>query len=516
MTGIFERASFLFLDGATLLLSDFLLQRLERDGKDSSDPLNRQIYDAMRQAILRGEWAANTKLQSSRSLADDTGLSRNTVLHAYQQLLAEGYITSRAGSGTFVSDTLPGQIPGRSRVAAAQPQPAEGPGLSRRGALVLREAGIVGSPAGAFALGMSDTTAFPHATWARMIGRRWRYPPEELLNYAHHGGYLPLRQALAEHLRLSRSVNCDAEQVLITTSIQQSIGLIAQMLADVGDTVWLEEPGYRASRNLLRASGLQPVPIRVDEEGMAPQEADLKQPPRLMYVTPSHQFPLGMVMGLSRRRMLLEYARQRNVWILEDDYDSEFRFEGRPLASLQGLDAHGRVIYMGSLSKTLFPGVRTGYVVLPKALAASCADGFAELYREGQLVQQAALADFISEGHYAAHIRRVRQRYAHKQALLRAAIVERFGAAWPISTHEAGLHLTLHLPPQDGRSYDDVAICSEAGAQGVVARPLSRHYLDARHATQGLLLGYAGVQPEEIRPAFDKLAAIIERSARRR
>ncbi|HVR50075.1 MAG TPA: PLP-dependent aminotransferase family protein [Pseudorhodoferax sp.] len=314
-------------------LSDYLLQHLDRD--NATVPLNRQIYDVMRQAILHGDWAAGVRLPSSRQLADDVGLARNTVLHAYQQLLAEGYISTRSGSGTFVSDTLPDQLPARSRASAQQPANL-GEGISRRGQRVVLDAGISNSPSGAFALGVSDTSAFPQATWARLIGRRWRYSPPELLKYAHDGGYLPLRQALADHLRLARSVNCTPEQIVITTSIQQSIGLIAQMLADVGDQVWVEEPGYRAARNLLRASGLQPVPIAVDEEGLAPQTEEMREAPRLIYVTPSHQFPLGMVMSLARRRMLLEYAHQRNAWILEDDYDSEFRFEGRRLASLQG------------------------------------------------------------------------------------------------------------------------------------------------------------------------------------
>jgi GntR family transcriptional regulator/MocR family aminotransferase len=245
----------------------------------------------------------------------------------------------------------------------------------------------------------------------------------------------------------------------------------------------------------------------VDEEGIAPTVQDLAQPPRLMYVTPSHQFPLGVVMSLARRRVLLDFARRNGTWILEDDYDSEFRFEGRSLAALQGLDEHERVVYMGSFSKTLFPGIRVGFLVLPNAaLAERCAATYAELYRDGQLVQQAALADFMREGHYAAHIRRTRQLYAQKQSLLRECIVRRFGVDWPISTHEAGLHLVLHLPA----ACDDVKIGALAQAQGIVTRPLSRHYLHAAGRKPGLLLGYADVRMEQVRPAFDRLAAIIE------
>jgi GntR family transcriptional regulator / MocR family aminotransferase len=355
---------------------------------------------------------------------------------------------------------------------------------------------------------VSDTSVFPHATWARLIGRRWRYPSQELLNYAHGGGWLPLRQALAEHLRLARSVNCSAEQIVLTTGIQQSIALVCHMFTDVGDRVWVEEPGYRGARGLLRACGLETVPVPVDDEGLAPGARELAEPPKLAYVTPSHQFPLGMVMSLARRRMLLDLAQRHGSWILEDDYDSEFRFEGRSLASLQGLDAHDRVLYMGSFSKTLFPGIRIGYLVLPGTLAERVAAGYAELYRDGQLVQQAALADFMEAGHYATHIRRTRRLYADKQSILRECIERRFGRDWPVSTHEAGLHLTLHLPSL----CDDVALCEQAQAEGVVVRPLSRHFIQRQSATQGLLLGYAGVGDRQIRPAFDKLARLVEQA----
>ena len=499
----------MFLDGSTaVLLSDYLLLHLDRAEGPNVVPLNRQIYQLMRTAILQGVWAADTKLPSSRELAQDTQLSRNTVLHAYQQLLAEGYIVARAGSGTFVSDTLPDSAGARKPARAESSRRAASlPPLSRRAQLLLQDAALSGSPAGAFALGVSDTTAFPHATWARLIGRHWRYPTQEMLNYAHGGGYRPLREALAEHLRLARSVNCTADQIVLTTGIQQSIALVSTMFTDVGDRVWTEEPGYRGARNLLRACGLETVPIPVDEEGIAPRERDLAEPPRLAYVTPSHQFPLGMVMSLARRRLLLDVAQRHGMWILEDDYDSEFRFEGRSLAALQGLDAHERVLYMGSFSKSLFPGIRVGYLVLPGTLAERVAAGYAELYRDGQLVQQAALADFMAGGHYATHIRRTRRLYADKQSVLRAAIARRFGDALPISTHEAGLHLVLHLP--DG--LDDVLLCEQAGAEGVVVRPLSRHYLQRQGTRQGLLLGYAGVGQRQIRPAFDKLAKLIEK-----
>jgi len=238
---------------------------------------------------------------------------------------------------------------------------------------------------------------------------------------------------------------------------------------------------------------------------MAPGARHMQEPPRFIFVSPSHQYPLGMVMSLARRRMLLEYAHQRNVWIVEDDYDSEFRFAGRPIASLQGLDQHDRVLYLGTFSKTLFPGIRLGYMVLPRRLAGHFATGLSELYREGRLMDQAVLADFIEEGHYASHIRRMKQRYAARQTLLRDAITAHFGAGWPISTHEAGLHLVMHLP--DGT--DDLGISIAARTLGLVARPLSRYYASEHACRRGLLLGYACVPEEAIAPAFAQLVQVI-------
>ncbi|CAG9173345.1 HTH-type transcriptional regulatory protein GabR [Cupriavidus pampae] len=515
----------LIFRGATLketLLSELLLQRLERPGGDalagkSNEHMNRQLYAIIRAEILAGTVPAGSKLPASRALAKDIGISRNTVLYAYEQLLAEGYVTASSGSGTFVSHTMPDHRAlhngsahsGTTGVPA--PQSATHPhanrsALSRRGQHLVSHASASDRQWGAFVAGVPDVSLFPHGVWSRLLSKHWRNPSPQLLTYAHHGGHGPLKQQLAEHLRVVRSVRCEPDQIIVTTGIHQAVDLIARLLADPGDRAWMEDPGYWGTRSLLHSAGVEPIPVPVDEEGIAPGAAALQDPPRFIFVTPSHQYPLGMMMSLSRRRMLLEYARQRGAWIIEDDYDSEFRFEGRPVASLQGLDEHDRVIYMGTFSKTLFPGLRMGFMVLPKPLAPHFALALSELYREGQLVQQAVLADFIEEGHYATHIRRMRQRYAQRQALLREAIAARFGADWPTSTHEAGLHMVMHLPP----GADDLGISMAARTQGLSARPLSRYYTDATHAQQGLLLGYACVPEAEIAPAFRKLAEVIE------
>jgi len=481
-------------------LSEYLLARLDRQLPVA---LSRQIYTLIRELILTGQLPAHRKLPATRTLAHELGLSRNTLLAAYDQLVAEGYLASAFGSGTYVSDTAP---PARETTASSHGKNAPpAPLLSSRGAQLVREAAAHDLQWGAFVPGVPDVTLFPHLIWARLQSRRWRRRRPELLSYAHGGGYLPLRQTLAEHLRIARLVRCEPEQVLITTGIHQSLSVLARLLADPGDTAWMEDPGYWGARATLAACGLTPVAVPVDQEGLAPTPAQLRQPPRLIVVTPSHQYPLGMAMSLARRRWLLEYAQQHNAWIVEDDYDSEFRFSSSPVASLQGLDQHERVLYLGTFSKTLYPGIRLGYMVVPKSLSDSAGVVLSELYREGRLMDQAVLADFIEAGYYAAHIRRMKHCYAARQQLLHEAITARFGTDWPVSTHYCGLHLIMHLP----KGVDDLAISVAARAQGLIARPLSRYYARTSDARPGLLLGYACVAETDIAPAFDRLAQLI-------
>lgn len=483
-------------------LSDFLLQRLDRA---SGKPVNRQIYQVIREAILTHVLAVGLRLPSSRDLARELKLSRNTVTYAYDQLVAEGYLETRTGAGTFIADTVPDEIPQADEDGTALFNSSSKLGLSARGARLVAGAGAYKLQWGAFMPGVPDVTRFPSKTWSRLQNKYWHRARADLLTYGHGSGYLPLREAVAEYLRVARSVNCGAEQVLITTGIHQSIDLAAKLLADGGDRAWVEEPCYWGTPSVLKALDLKPVPIAVDGEGMRLRPSDLRQPPRFIFVTPSHQYPLGPVMSLSRRRMLLEYAAAHGAWIMEDDYDSEFRYNSRPLASLQGMDHQDRVLYLGSFSKTLFPGLRVGFLVVPQALAAPFATGLSELYRGGQLLTQAVLADFMSEGHFASHIRRMRLLYAERLQLLLQAIARNFGRDLTISGDNAGLHLTLLAPDQ----CDDLAISRQAQAEGIIARPLSRYYSRPGQARKGLILGYACVPNESIGPSFDRLACII-------
>ncbi|TAM32189.1 MAG: PLP-dependent aminotransferase family protein [Paraburkholderia sp.] len=498
------------------ILSDWLSAQLD---KDSAEPAYRQLLQLMQQAILTGRLAPGTKLPSSRTLALDLGVARNTVLHVYDQLSAEGYVISSTGSGTYVADTRPdsaavGLRPPAGANASAEagstPAGAACPrgDMSVRGQRLIDEAGVSAKQWGAFMPGVPDVAEFPSRTWSRLQSRLWRSASHDLLTYAPGGGYRPLRRALSDYLRVARSVRCSPDQIIITTGIHQSMDLAVRLLADVGDRAWVEEPCYWGARSVLQSSGLKLAPIPIDDEGLNPGEADLCEPPRIALVTPSHQYPLGMVMSLARRRMLLEYARQHKVWIIEDDYDSEFRYGSRPIASLQGLDNADRVIYVGSLGKMLFPGLRIGYMVVPERLAATFRTGVAELYREGQLMQQAVLAEFIMDGYLTSHVRRMRTLYGERRQLLIDAVTRHFGDALPVMGDEAGLHFVLGLPAH----CDDRAVTADALNNGVIVRPLASYYSRTQER-KGILTGYACVPHEQIAPAFATLARVIEEHA---
>ncbi|WP_338846659.1 PLP-dependent aminotransferase family protein [Massilia sp. W12] len=487
-------------------LSDFLQQKLERE---HPLPMNRQLYQLIREAILQQYLPVGLQLPSSRELARELGIARNTVMFAYEQLIAEGFLQTRPGAGSFIADTTP-QLPPEHAASGAPLASQDAPLFSRRARTLLAHSGVSEQQSGAFMPGLPDVAHFPYKVWTRLHNKVWRRARLDMLSYSQSGGYMPLRAAIADYLRLARSVNCSAENVLITHGIHQSLDLIAKLLCDAGDTAWVEEPGYWGIKSVLHALDVTPVPMAVDEEGMRlhnPAEGTCAGPkPKLICVTPSHQYPTGALMSLARRRQLLEYAQSHQAWVVEDDYDSEFRFMGRPLASLQGMDAQGRVLYTGTFSKTLFPGLRIGFLVVPPALAPGFATALSELYRGGHIFTQAVLTDFINEGHFAAHVRRMRQLYAERRLCLQQAIARELPKATLYSGGEAGLHLTLRLPDE----CDDVALCAAARAAGIIARPLSAYHLQTGPAcARGLVLGYAHVPPAQIDSAFAQLARLI-------
>jgi GntR family transcriptional regulator/MocR family aminotransferase len=349
-------------------------------------------------------------------------------------------------------------------------------------------------------------TEFPHRKFARISARLWLKPSPQLLSYSSGGGHPELKRELAQHLAQTRAVRCEPDQLLITEGVHQAVDLTARLLADPGEGVWVEEPGYWGIRSVLAMNGLKVEAVAVEDEGMAPLPRHQAHPPKLIFVTPSHQYPLGPVMSLGRRLAVLEYARQHSSWIVEDDYDSEFRFSGHPVPSLQGLVPEAPVIYVGTFSKTLYPGMRIAYMVLPKGLAARFSTAHSELYREGHLPTQAALAEFIRTGYYAAHIRRMRLIYASRREALIALIDKWLGPGWlhPLDSN-AGLHLVLSLPGW----LDDVKVAACALEWGVVVRPLSR-YSAPRSAERGLLLGFACLTEQQMQQPFGILVECLQ------
>jgi GntR family transcriptional regulator/MocR family aminotransferase len=473
-------------------------------------PLRDQLYRQLRAAILDGRRPPGARLPSTRALAQQTGLARQTVVEAYDQLLAEGYVEARPASGTYVAETLPDDLlevePGR----AATPVSPGGPrGLSQRGQrlaeLVLDANPRHGVPR-PFETGVPALEEFPFDVWARLTSRHLQRGRVDLLNYADATGYLPLREAIAEHVATVRAARCTADQVIITSGTQQAAYVAAHALLDAGDPVWVEEPGYSGVRLTLLAAGARLTLVPVDDEGLDVAAATAECPDaRLAYVTPSRQFPLGSVMSLQRRRALLEWARRSGAWVLEDDYDSEFRYASRPLASLQGLDTSGCVVYLGTLSKVLFPALRLGYLIAPPALVEPLARARAVIDRHGPTIEQAVLADFIAEGHLARHVRRMRGLYFERQAVLVRLLNQRLADVLDVRPAEAGMHVVAFLPD----SANDVALSQRLLDAGVVANPLSSRYLGGQRR-RGLLLGFSAWPEAQQADAVQRLATVLK------
>ncbi|MBI2381783.1 MAG: PLP-dependent aminotransferase family protein [Gammaproteobacteria bacterium] len=483
----------------SIWLAEMLSGRLDRARGES---LQRQLYFLIREAILARRIAPGRKLPSTRQLAEDLALGRNTVAGAFEQLVAEGYVVSRVGAGSFVADTLPDHY--LEAASAATPAPATSLRLSRRAQLVLSGTDIARTETGtAFLPGLPELRQFPHKDWQRLLAKHWRGARLADLDYGRGGGLPALKQAVAEYLGVVRAVRCRPEQIVITAGAQQGLELALRLVTDPGDAAVIEDPGYLGARSVMQANGLELYPVPVDEEGLDLDGVPWAARPRLLYVTPSHQYPSGAVMSLTRRRALLALAERHDSYIVEDDYDSEFRYSGSPLASLQGLDGGGRVFYLGTFSKILFPALRLGYLVLPEPLAEAGARLLRRVHHEGHQTHQAALAEFIREGRLTAHIRRMRLLYAERQQVLREAWTRHIGEDLPLSGGEAGMHLTARLPA----GLDDLALSRLGAARGLNLRPLSLYGLNA--TPSGLVLGYAGVEQQEIQRATTVLAALL-------
>jgi GntR family transcriptional regulator/MocR family aminotransferase len=474
--------------------------------RGSRTPLYRQLYEGFKGAILERQLRAGQRIPSTRSLAVELKVSRLPLLTAYEQLVAEGYFESKTGSGTFVASVpvRPKEPDGAQKPASNRARPT-----SRDTDFLLtsgKEPWLAGW--GAFRVSEPALDHFPHEIWSRLVGRHARAQREktEEMRYGDPMGHRPFREAVAAYLRTSRAVRCEADQVMAVSGSQQALSLIARVLVDPGRPVWVEEPGYPGARNVLRLRGARLVPVPVDAEGLD-VSAGIERcaDASAAYVTPSHQYPMGMIMSAPRRLRLLDWARRNGSWIIEDDYDSEYRYDSPPIPSLQGLDRDSRVLYVGTFSKVLFPALRLGYIVIPADLVArfiavrDATDIFPAT------LQQAVLADFIREGHFARHVRRMRALYRERRAALIGAIRDELGSTLRPVGDDAGMHLVAALSKGDDR-----APSIRAARTGLWAMPLSSCYL-GRPSQRGFVLGFGGAHLPEITRGVRRLQTVLAR-----
>jgi GntR family transcriptional regulator/MocR family aminotransferase len=483
--------------------------------RKAAKALHRQIYDAYRAAIVDGSLRPGQRIPSTRVLASELGMSRFPVLNAYAQLLAEGYFASRVGAGTVVSSSIPDQLTSTTTPATRLAATLSAQRSAARSGLrpVARRTSILSVVQnfpwlqgwGAFGVGQVASDHFPLPIWSNLVARRCRNMDTKSFHYGDRLGSKALRDTIATYLRTARSLRCEAEQIFVVSGSQQALEISARVLLDPGSSVWVENPGYRLARDVFALAGCRLIPVPVDNEGLD-VVAGIKRcrKARAALVTPSHQFPLGVTMTASRRLQLLEWAQCSGSWIIEDDYDSEYRYGSMPIPSLQGLDSNARVIYIGTFSKVLFPSLRLGYIVVPLDLV----DRFLAIRRAMDLGPptffQEVLADFIAEGHFARHIRRMRVLYAERAAVLVESLNKELGSVVEIVGGGAGMHLAVTLPG----GYRDLEIAERAAQQNLWTWPLSPSYLD-EGARPGFILGFGSTSVQEIPGAVRKLRNLL-------
>jgi GntR family transcriptional regulator/MocR family aminotransferase len=468
-------------------------------------PLFHQLYQQLRSAILSGRLRPGTKLPSTRELASQLGVSRSAAVAAYEQLFAEGYTSSRHGSGTYISSDLPEPIDGNAQrrkkaVAGATSNAAK---LQSIGDFVDV---TVQSDERPFNLGRTLVDDRTVELWRKLNARAIRSLSASHLGYSDPRGTIELRKTICDYLQAARAVRCDPEQIVVTTGTQHAIDLVIRILPGPEKEVWVEDPGYPLTRQALIAAGAKVLSVPVDGQGID-VGAGIRSASnaRAVFVTPSHQFPTGVVLSMARRLELLAWAREKGAWIVEDDYASEFRYGGWPLASLQGLDEGERVIYVGTLNKALFPGLRMGYAVVPRALLQAFVAARYLMDRQPSTLSQAVVAAFMEEGHFAAHIRRMRLLYRDQRDVLVAALKNRLGADVTVDAPDQGMHLVAYTR----RGLSDIAIERSGRQHGVIVRAMSRLHVAAAPRS-ALVLGFSGYPRQTIIPAVERLAQVIE------
>ena len=474
---------------------------LDRNGRT---PLYDQIYRQIRAQILAGALASGLKLPPSRRLAASLGVARVTVTQAYDQLQAEGYVVGRTGAGMFVAEGLADEL---LPVGVGSERPYT-PTFSRWGSRVMAAEGetAVAAPRPPidFGFGRSFAQIFPYNVWRRLLARYLSTDDAMLSRYGSVAGFYPLREALADYLSRERGVRCTAEQVVVVSGAQQVLDILARLLLNPGDEVLVETPGYTVAYDLLRVYGAKLVALPVDDAGFPVEIIPPDSQARLAFVTPTHQFPRGGTMSLARRLRLLAWARQQGAVIIEDDYDGELRYNGRPLAALQGLDEDGRVAYLGTFSKVLFPALRLAYVVLPPALLDPFVQAKSLVDRGAPTLTQAAVADFITEGHFERHLRQLRLAYGRRRAVLVAALETYLPGRVRYVRLAAGLHVMVYL--EEGVA--ETAVVQQAAAVGVGVYPGASYHLE-RPAPPSILLGFSGLEEAEIEEGIRRLAGVL-------
>lgn len=474
--------------------------------RNTQKPLHRQIYDAYRGVIVGGMLRPGQRVPSTRGLAAELGISRIPVLSAYAQLLAEGYFESRVGAGTAVSVSLPDQAVLPISRALYTPARPRSPGPVAKHSLLpyLMESVPWRRGFGAFSVGQVDFEQFPFSVWNSLVTRHCRSMSAKYLDYGSPMGLKELRSTIATYLRTSRGVRCDDDQIMIVSGSQQALDICVRALLDPGSRVWMEEPGYRFARNVFALNRCRVVPVPVDREGLnVAAGIKLCRDARAVLVTPSHQYPLGFTMSASRRMQLLEWADQSQSWILEDDYDSDYRYENMPISSLQGLDRNARVVYIGTFSKVLFPSLRLGYLVIPTELVERFQAVRVAMDIGPAVFPQAVLADFIGEGHFSRHIRRMRSVYRERRNLLLNNLRTVFGANLEVTGEQAGMHLSMVLS-----DINDSQIVQSAARLDLWLVPLSSSYA-GKLRRQGFILGFGSTRAEDMASAVRKLRSAL-------